>query len=390
MTGAAQTTNGLREQAWEMAYDISAKFKDPEDRWRCVKRGLELLRDDGIGNDPNEAALYRNLSWLFQHKIGGYFDDAQMTYKLRWAKEMEAVFHGRDDFQALENPQTGEERERARKLREVYKMDPALVRKVDETYGPFDWRLPDAHAVYWAELARLEAKPKDQEALRRSICQSMQQACLQSGTLNNSVTNITTNNFILLPNLELVPKVHAAYEEMIGQADEPRMKANLRSGHKNFLKTAVYLLFEDDQVTKAAYWFNVLKTTYPNPFVGKQATMSMEDYAIGRIIEDYQGMDMNKVAAAILSMFHREFVSLVRDQDDKAVNYRNLAREIWNRYTERLSDNSQKAGPPLQPLADLRQEALDDELSPSNQRMSMSSKAILRTKLGLPPPKESS
>jgi len=100
-------------------------------------------------------------------------------------------------------------------------------------------------------------------------------------------------------------------------------------------------------------------------------------------------MDVNKVAAAILSMFHREFVSLVRDQGDKAVNYQNLAREIWNRYTERLSDNSQKIGQSLQPLADLRQEALDDELSPSNQRMSMSAKAILRTKLGLPPPKES-
>jgi hypothetical protein len=267
-------------------------------------------------------------------------------------------------------------------------MDPALIEKVDKEYGPLDWRLPDAHAVYWGELARLKAKPKDQETVRRSIYQSLQQACLW-GALDRSVTNVTPSNFSLLPNLDLVPKVDAGFEEMIAASEEPSMKDNVKNGHKNFLKTAVYLLFEDDQVTKAAYWFNVLKTTYPNPFVGKQANMSMEDYAIGRIVEDYQGMDVNKVAAAILSMFHREFVSLVRDQGDKAVNYQNLAREIWNRYTERLSDNSQKIGQSLQPLADLRQEALDDELSPSNQRMSMSAKAILRTKLGLPPPKES-
>ncbi|MGO8699600.1 MAG: M56 family metallopeptidase [Limisphaerales bacterium] len=385
LTGT-QTTNGLREQAWEMVYVISAKFKDPEDRWRCVKRSVELLRDDGLGNDPNDVALYRHLSWIFQHKMGSYLDDAHMTYKLRWAQEMEAVFRARDDFQALENPRTGEERERARKLREVYKMDPALVRKVDETYGPFDWRLPDAHAVYWAELARLEAKPKDQEALRRSIYQSMRQACLW-GALDRSVTNVTPDNFILLPNLDLVPKVDAGFEEMIAATEDSSMKNNVKNGHKNFLKTVVPLLYQDDQVTKAAYWFDVLKTTYPNPFVGKQADMSMEDYAISRIVQDYEGMDMNKVAAAILSMFHREFIARVRDQDDKAVNYQNLARQIWNHYTERLSDNPQKIRQPLEALADLRQMALDEELSPSNERMSMSAKAILRTKLGLPPPK---
>src|SRR5438045_2590182 len=39
-------------QAWNMAYNISVKFRDPADRWRWVQRGIELLRDDGIRYNP--------------------------------------------------------------------------------------------------------------------------------------------------------------------------------------------------------------------------------------------------------------------------------------------------------------------------------------------------
>jgi hypothetical protein len=388
LTGTAQTTNGLREQAWDMAYNISAKFKDPEDRWRCVKRGLELLRDDGIGNDPNDVLLYRDISWVFQHKMGMYLDQAHLIYKFRWAQEMQDVLGSHPNFAALENPQTPAEQERTRKLRDVYKMDPALIEKVDQEYGPLDWRLPDAHAIYWAELARLKAKDKEQETVRRSIYQSLQQACLW-GALDRSVTNVTTNNFNLLPNLDIVAKTDAGFEEMIAATDEPGMKDNVKNGHKNFLKVMVPLLYEDNRIEEAARCFEKIKRTYTNAFVGKMANISLDDYVLGQIVENYRSMDVNKVAAAILSTFHREFIALVLDENDKAVNYQNLAQQIWNRYTERQSDNSQKIGQSLQPLADLRQMALDDELSPSNQRLSMSAKAILRTKLGLPPPEES-
>ena len=375
-------------EAWNMAYNISVKFKDPEDRWHWVERGIELLRDNALVFNPAETGLYRDLSWIFQHKMGAYLDDAHMTYKFRWAQEMQDVLGGHPNFAALEHPQTPDEKERARKLREVYKMDPAIIEKVDKDYGPLDWRLPDAHAVYWAELGRLKAKDKEQETVRRSIYQSLQQACLW-GALDRSVTNVTTNNFRLLPNLDIVAKADAGFEEMIAATDEPGMKDNVKNGHKNFLKVMVPLLYEDNRIEEAARCFEKIKRTYTNAFVGKMANISLDDYVLGQIVENYRSMDVNKVAAAILSTFHREFIALVLDENDKAVNYQNLAQQIWNRYTERQSDNSQKIGQSLQPLADLRQMALDDELSPSNQRLSMSAKAILRTKLGLPPPEES-
>src|SRR5512136_2377608 len=84
-------------QAWNMAYNISVKFKESSpgqfpDRWRWVKAGIELLRDDGLRFNPNETLLYRELAWFFQHKMGQNLDDAAMYYKKQWSDAMAKVF----------------------------------------------------------------------------------------------------------------------------------------------------------------------------------------------------------------------------------------------------------------------------------------------------------
>src|SRR5215468_1452542 len=83
-------------QAWNMAYNISVKFKDFPDRWRWVERGINLLRDDGLRFNPNETLIYRELAWFFQHKMGQNLDDANMYYKQEWANEMAVVFGKKD------------------------------------------------------------------------------------------------------------------------------------------------------------------------------------------------------------------------------------------------------------------------------------------------------
>ena len=62
-------------QAWNMAYNITVKFPDHKDRWTWVKRAIELLRDNAIKYNPKEPLLYRELGWIFQHKMGHYMDD---------------------------------------------------------------------------------------------------------------------------------------------------------------------------------------------------------------------------------------------------------------------------------------------------------------------------
>ena len=79
-------------QGWNMAYNISVKFKDFPDRWRWVSRAITLLRDQGLRYNPNDVLIYRELSWFFQHKMGANLDDANMYYKTQWALAMKPYF----------------------------------------------------------------------------------------------------------------------------------------------------------------------------------------------------------------------------------------------------------------------------------------------------------
>jgi hypothetical protein len=148
-------------QAWNMAYNISVKFTDYGDRWRWVERGIELLRDDGLRYNPNETLIYRELAWFFQHKMGANLDDASMFYKQQWRREMDKVFGKKNpDLDELIHPQPPDQQARAQLLRDKYKMDPELMKQVNERYGPLEWRLPEAHAIYWAALGLRRAAEK--------------------------------------------------------------------------------------------------------------------------------------------------------------------------------------------------------------------------------------
>ena len=62
------------------------------------------------------------------------------------------------NFENLIQPQTAEDRTNALVLREKYKIDPSFAQKVNMQWGPLDWRLPEAHAIYWASLGLESAK----------------------------------------------------------------------------------------------------------------------------------------------------------------------------------------------------------------------------------------
>lgn len=77
--------------AWNMAYNISVAQYTPEARWQWVRNGLTILRDEGIVYNPHAVALYKELSWIYWHKIGDFLDDHHLNYKRAFAVEMERV-----------------------------------------------------------------------------------------------------------------------------------------------------------------------------------------------------------------------------------------------------------------------------------------------------------
>lgn len=91
--------------AWNMAYNISVAIPStqPDERWRWIKNGYELLRDQGIPLNPKSIGLYQELARIFQHKIGSVSDDVHKYYKLQLAMAIEPLLGPADDqyFKAL-------------------------------------------------------------------------------------------------------------------------------------------------------------------------------------------------------------------------------------------------------------------------------------------------
>ena len=77
--------------AWNMAYNISVSQYTPAARWKWVQNGIKILRDRGIPANPKAVALYKELAWIYWHKVGGYLDDEHLNYKKALAVEMELV-----------------------------------------------------------------------------------------------------------------------------------------------------------------------------------------------------------------------------------------------------------------------------------------------------------
>jgi hypothetical protein len=377
-----------RFQAWNMAYNISVKFKDFPDRWRWVERAIELLRDDGLRYNPNDVQLYNELAWFFQHKMGQNLDDANRYYKQQWAREMTPFFGASGtNFSELLQPQNTN----AVLLREKYKIDPAFAEKVNAQYGPLDWRLPEAHAIYWGAYGLAKAgenpgkvKADDLITVRRNIYQSMQQAFFHG----RYIANPFTGAYELGPNLDLVDKVNAAYETMM--EGDPKYANNISTAHRNFLRSAIYILYEDNRIADAAKWFRYLGEKYPEkPIIDGDPNsfpqnVTLDQYAVARVQEDIGDTSQERTTAAIQGLLARSYYELAIGQDDRYAGFKLLAGKVHERYQAEISgmkSNLQRIG--LPPFADINRSVLNRLLDPQ-QGMPFAMRAVIRTQLGLP------
>ena len=217
---------------WNMAYNISVTYSMPEDRWRWVNKGIELYHE-ALQYNPNDPVLYKELGWIYQHKLGNILDDAQRYYKWQMAREMLQILgeHYPDWKKLAEAPKTEKDFLAARKnppeflqqlqnngfanlqllyasfreaggkfpekltkafekdpetltqlteyfrvkwLYDRFMLEPGRILKVNEKYGDLDWFLPESFAVYWAVLG-LERSPQRKNVdCSRMITQSLQ------------------------------------------------------------------------------------------------------------------------------------------------------------------------------------------------------------------------
>jgi hypothetical protein len=385
-------------QAWNMAYNISVKFKenapgDYSDRWRWVQRGIELVRDRGLRYNPDDVSICQQLGWIFQHKMGQNLDDGNLYYKQQWAEAMTPFFGANGtNFENLVHPQTAEAKAQAQLFTNKYKIDPVFAQKVDEEYGPLDWRLPEAHAIYWYALGLEKAKENpgkvkqgdfDLMQLRRGIFQS-EQAAFRHGRI---IANPFTHGMELTANLDFIPNANNVYLQMYAEETDAGQKTDILRAHRNFVRDAVYFLYVNNRMTEAARWFKYLGEKYPDqPIIENRPdslpkNVTLDEYAVAVVQIDIGETSQERVTSDVQGLLTHAYLDLAIGQDDRAAGFQLLAGKVYASYQARMGRDQPRAS--LPPMNDLKRAVLSRLLDLQNG-LPFAARAVIRTQLGMP------
>lgn len=240
--------------AWNMAYNMSVAMPDLDDRWRWVESGIKLLRDEGLIYNPANAALYLDVGWLFQDKLGRENDSAQRYYKFKWAEEMTQLFGGpQPDYDSIRANS-----DMLAHFRGQYKLEPAVMKEVDDMYGPLDWRLPQAHAIYWAYRGRRRCDRKSMIQYDRMIYQNM----VTAFTRGRIVSDGNYDTFATGPDLALLPVILKTFDAM---EEKHRHAEGVESAYMNFLRRAALLLHDYKREDDSRNLYQRLCSKFPSP-----------------------------------------------------------------------------------------------------------------------------
>lgn len=295
--------------AWNLAYNISVMFSDYGDRWRWVRHGFSLLRDEGLLYNPGEPHLLYELGWIFQHKIGGTSDDAHLYYKEAWADEMKALLgSGRPDLNLLDAATVT-------RMKQVYKLDPALMTEIEKDCGPLDWELPQAHAIYWATESRNCAHETfDIIAANRMIYQSLSDA-FRRGRLAKSPDG---SRIVPSPLLELYPYAIRAYERAISV---PAIASTATDALRVFLSEAVTEFYVNGRMTEARDALSRLAAMTPE----LSDSMTIEEFVLATTVNRYAMKEKTDTFAPLEDVLLQQSYWRMSGNDELAGGYGNLA-----------------------------------------------------------------
>jgi len=293
--------------AWNMAYNVSVLMAGEEARWRWVRHGLRLLRDEGLRYNPGEPRLYSQVSWLFQHKMGAFSDDANLYYKHRWGEEMEAYFP--DGHPPWDNP------EATNRIRDDLKMDPAVLGDFERAVGNLDWRLPESHAAYWAYAGLRAPQDTGSATCRRLLYQTLATLFFRGTHVPDPDPGID----IRLARPDLADAVLAAFGQAAASSTDPSIEHAI----SNFVHDAILVFDVRGDAARANDLLGLMRKRYPGVAPTVDAFVGAEpDFASMHA----HGMEPLTIVEGLL---RRHVAALDADDAQTASDTMAHARRLW-------------------------------------------------------------
>ncbi|MFA6715061.1 MAG: hypothetical protein WC082_08450 [Victivallales bacterium] len=408
--------------AWNMAYNISVTCSNREDRWRWVNEGVKLLRTS-LDYNPEDPNLYKELGWIYQHKMGNILDDAHQLYKNRLALSMMWIVGPNPDWEklakapadykeflkkypeteknpfwaalkksgietydklnkafreksvlpeaflkALDNPKMAEDLTdyfRVAWLYDKFKLKAGVINEINKEYGLLDWRVPESQAIYWATMG-LKMTPSHHDI----SCERMITQALFASFKAGRIMIIDRKNYstiVSMPNLKVVDAVLRVYDEAYLKNDK---QSSFRSAKLNFMKDAIVLLYNYGSFSKAKEYYRMLCKEEPGKY--KQGFMAFlrKEWA-----EDMRDASVKEATNIIGGLIYSSLNYMVNGDMEKAVEHEALAKYLYRKYQKVNASIKERTG--LAPYATLKAGMIDTALQSFTPVMAQ----ILREKI---------
>jgi len=173
--------------------------------------------------------------------------------------------------------------------------------------------------------------------------------------------------------------------------EEPSQADHIATGHRNFVCDAIYYLYEDNRVAEAQKWYDYLKKTYPNKTIldkvpnSYPATLTLDQFAVGRVQEDVGDTSQDATVAAIEGLLVHAYEDLALGEDDRYSGFKLLAKKVWDNYEAKVEKYpTDKARTGLPPFKDLNNNVLNHLLD-TQQGLPYAARVTIRTQLGMGP-----
>lgn len=408
-----------RYQAWNMSFNISIDVQSPEERWKWVYQGVKLLRDEGLRYNPDDPYIQKEIASIFLKKIAADRDPHSLYFKRQWATiimrylpeggrdELQRIVAAPDsveelrtdakvtellrlaeeqgvellDFETLHQPTEwpaawqqllGDpaHREaleavrlflRKRHLRLDQRLDPARLLYIDNEYGPFDWRLPEAHAAYWAAREDYDAFRFKSRGSEMALVRQAMETSFRQGKL----VFMDENNFIVANNLAIAGKLHDYLEQLLISHPTPGLRDIVRGFHE----FVVVILYNYNYEKDAREIFADYQDA--EPIDSERRGKSFEQFIAEqspRLLR-LEGRATDHSAVVQSSLF-QAYLALGLGDENRALGYENLARRVWQANQQKhAASNPAKLLPPLADLKAVAVDAAIRELPPEKGRV---------------------
>lgn len=383
---------------WNIAYNISHEFATPEERWEWIWQAITLLRDGGLRYNPGNAVIRQELSRLFYHRIANKMDPGAEYYKNQWTfhmmryllrgdrEELEKLVAAAETKDALlQRPHVQEyvdvcleagidvfdvdtnpprlaaayvelpRLHRRAAAHEIYyyyrrlyiaqdlKLDVRRMLAVDRRYGPLDWRLHQAHALYWGAEDRAEDYRETAVNYSKIVRQVMLDSFYEGRLIHDPERNFITRT----NNLDIIGSIHDQFEwtleHMYNRHDDML--------HKQFLERAITVLFSFDRHVDSRELFDHYKADYdPN------GALDYESFVIASMRSTLSANVNATRRSLIESALYKSFSWLYIGDNDRSNGFYNLAQLLWQQNQQQFVEQPARLLPPFDELVRIAQE----------------------------------